>query len=118
MKSPVDELLQYLALVGLPAWRPSGLASPRQVQAHTPVTHLLAKGTVWQLWPETRNSEALEAGFLATVWGLWTCFYQGVLCFQAPLCTGLQANTVHATGMKEGKDRFDFWTVFWLFVTQ
>lgn len=108
--------LQHLALSERPAWRPSGLTSPRQVLAHTPVPHLLAKGTVWQLRPETRNPEALKARFLATVWGLWTRFYQAVLDFPATL--GLRANTAHATGAKEEKNKFNFWTLFWSPVTQ
>lgn len=77
-------MLQHLALPERPAWRPSGLASPRQVLAHTPVTHLLAKGTVWQLRPETRNPEPLKAGFLATAWGLWTRFLSGCPRFFQP----------------------------------
>lgn len=116
---PGRYMLQHLALSERPAWRPSGLVSPGQVLAHTPITHLLAKGTVWQLRPETRNPEPLKAGFLATAWDLWTRFYQAVLDFSShPGCTGLRANTARATGAKEEKNKFNFWTLFWSPVTQ
>lgn len=99
---PGRYMLQHLALSERPSWRPSGLAFPRQVLAHTPVTHLLAKGTVWQLWPETRNPKALKAGFLATVWGLWTCFLSGCPRFSShPWSTSQHCPCYRSEGGKE-----------------
>lgn len=119
-KSLVDKQLWQLAPLELPAWRPYGLVSLRQVLAHSPVTHLLAKGTVWQLWqwPDNRNPEALKAGFLTTVWGLWTFFFfffkqSSCPVFSATLSV-LDCKPTVCMQQERKKDRFISEVLFWL----